>query len=182
MNMEKQVTDEELMELYKEGSMEAFEILYNRHSAKVYGYLGKRVKSRFDRDEIHQNIFLKLHRSRRRYNSSFPFLPWLFTICRSVLIDYMRAKEVKERKMVQDEGIIGEFAPVEPQPSGPSILAPALSELNNDQREAIQMRYGKDFSFEEIARELNTSVPNARQVISRSLRKLRSLMNNKEQE
>ena len=175
------MTDEELMELYKEGSMEAFEILYDRHSPKVYGYLGKRVKSRFDRDEIHQNIFLKLHRSRHRYNSSLPFLPWLFTICRNTLIDYMRTKEAKEGKLVWDEGIIGGLASAEPQQAGSALLAPALSELSNDQREAIQMRYGKDFSFEEIARELNTSVPNARQVMSRALKKLRGFMNNKEQ-
>ncbi len=169
------------MERYKNGSMGAFEELYGRHKAKVYGYLGKRVKSRFDRDEIHQNVFLKLHRSRHSYDSSSPFLPWLFTVCRSVLIDFMRTKEVKEGRLVAADGLIDRLAATEDaEVSGLDALVPAMSELNEDQREAIRMRYGEDFSFEEIARKLNTSAPNARQVISRALKKLRGLVNPKE--
>lgn len=169
------------MERYKNGSMEAFEALYDRHKGKVYGYLRKRVSNRFDRDEIQQNVFLKLHRSRHRYNSSFPFLPWLFTICRNVLIDFMRSKEAKEGRLVQDDGIIDGLPSVEAEDSGIDALTPVMSELNEDQREAIRMRYGEDFSFDEIAKKLNTSVPNARQMVSRAVKKLRGLMNPKEQ-
>ncbi len=174
-----ETTDEQLMERYKNGSMEAFEELYGRHKAKVYGYLSKRVRSRFDRDEIQQNVFLKLHRSRHSYNSSFPFLPWLFTICRSVMIDFLRSKEAKEGKLVQDDGIIDTLAAAEKEATGIDSLAPAMTELNEDQRKAIRMRYGEDFSFEEIAKRLDTSVPNARKVISRAVKKLRGLVNPK---
>ena len=179
--MGSEITDEQLMEQYRNGSMEAFEELYERHKGKVYGYLGKRVSNRFDRDEIHQNVFLKLHRSRHRYNSSFPFLPWLFTLCRNVLIDFIRTKEAKEGRLVAGEGLIEGLSAVDSEDSGIDVLAPVISELNEDQREAIRMRYGEDFSFEEIARKLNTSVPNARQIISRAIKKLRGLVNLKEQ-
>ena len=174
-----ETTDEQLMERYKNGSMEAFEELYGRHKAKVYGYLSKRVRSRFDRDEIQQNVFLKLHRSRHKYNSSFPFLPWLFTICRSVMIDFIRSKEAKEGKLVQDDGIIDTLASAEKGASEIDALAPAMAKLNEDQREAIKMRFREDFSFEEIAKRLDTSVPNARKVISRAVKKLRGLVNPK---
>ena len=174
-----ETTDEQLMEEYKNGSMDAFEELYGRHKAKVYGYLSKRVRSRFDRDEIQQNIFLKLHRSRHNYNRSLPFLPWLFTICRSVMIDFLRSKEAKEGKLVQDNGIIDTIASAEKEASKIDTLSPAMEKLNKDQREAIKMRYGEDFSFEEIAKRLDTSVPNARKVLSRAVKKLRGLVNPK---
>lgn len=177
--MVSETTDEQLMEEYKKGSMDAFEELYYRHKAKVYGYLSKRVRSRFDRDEIQQNVFLKLHRSRHSYNSSFPFLPWLFTICRNVMIDFLRSKEAKEGKLLQDDGIIDTLASVEKEASQIDALMPAMAKLNKDQREAIKMRYGEDFSFEEIAKRLDTSVPNARKVISRAVKKLRGLVNPK---
>lgn len=175
--MGSKVTDEELMERYAKGSMEAFEKLYDRHKALVYGYLGKRVPDRFDRDEIHQNVFLKLHRSRHKYNRSFPFLPWLFTICRSVLIDFMRAKETKEGKLVRDELILDSLTGAEAATAALVTLGPALSELKENQIKAIEMRYGENFSFEEIARKLDTSEPNARQMISRAVRKLKGLLN-----
>lgn len=179
--MKSEITDEELMERYKNGSVEAFEELYGRHKAKVYGYLGKRINNRFDRDEIQQNVFLKLHRSRHRYNSSLPFLPWLFTICRNVMIDFIRLKEAKEGKLIQDDGIIDGLSSAENEESGIDALLPAMSKLNEDQREAIRMRYGEDFSFEEIAKKLGTSAPNARQIISRAVKKIRGLVNTKEQ-
>ena len=177
--MTSETTDEQLMEEYKKGSMDAFEELYGRHKAKVYGYLSKRVKSRFDRDEIQQNVFLKLHRSRHNYDRSLPFLPWLFTICRSVMIDFLRSKEVREGRLVQDDGIIETLASAEKETSGIDSLSPAMAKLNEDQRKAIMMRYGEDFSFEEIAGRLDTSVPNARKVISRAVKKLRGLVNPK---
>lgn len=179
--MGNEITDEELMERYKNGSIGAFEELYRRHKAKVYGYLGKRVKSRCDRDEIHQNVFLKLHRSRHSYDSSLPFLPWLFTVCRNILIDFVRTKEAKEGRLVAGDGLIDSLAAAEDvEVSGLDAVAPAMSELNEDQREAIRMRYGEDFSFEEIAKKLNTSAPNARQLVSRALKKLRGLASPKE--
>ena len=167
------------MERYKNGSMDAFEELYGRHKAKVYGYLSKRVRSRFDRDEIQQNVFLKLHRCRHSYNRSLPFLPWLFTICRNIMIDFLRSKEAKEGKLVPDDGIIDTLASAEKEASKIDTLEPAMARLNEDQREAIRMRYGEDFSFEEIAERLDTSVPNARKVISRAVKKLRELVNPK---
>ena len=177
--MPDKTTDEQLMERYKNGSMLAFETLYGRHKAKVYGYLSKRVQSRFDRDEIQQNVFLKLHRSRHRYNSSLPFLPWLFTICRNVMIDFLRSKDAKEGRLIQDNGIIDTLSEAKKEASEIDALTPAMVKLNEDQKEAIRMRYGEDFSFEEIAERLNTSVPNARKIISRAVQKIRGLLNSK---
>ena len=172
-------TDEELMERYRNGSMDAFEELYGRHKARGYGQLSKRISSRFDRDEIQQNIFLKLHHSRHRYNSSFPFLPWLFTICRNVMIDFLRSKEAKEGRLTHDDGIICTLASEGEGPSKTDILGPAMARLNENQRESVRMRYGEESSFEEIAVRLDTSVPNARKLVSRAVKKLRELLNHK---
>ncbi|MBX9767430.1 MAG: hypothetical protein K2X47_09180, partial [Bdellovibrionales bacterium] len=60
-----QVSDGELMELYKSGRMESFQILYNRHSAKVYGYFRGRLKNRAQADDLFQATFLKLHSHRQ---------------------------------------------------------------------------------------------------------------------
>ena len=80
----------ELMGLYQRGDIEAFNCLYNKYKSLVYGYLYKKVNSRTDVDEIFQDVFLRLHRSRSRYKSEFPFKPWLFAVLRNSLIDYSR--------------------------------------------------------------------------------------------
>jgi DNA-directed RNA polymerase specialized sigma24 family protein len=54
-----------------------------------------------------------------------------------------------------------------------------LSGLPEAQRNAIELRYEQDFSFEEIAARLETSSGNARQLVSRALRALREMYEKK---
>ncbi|MEK6579254.1 MAG: sigma factor, partial [Bdellovibrionota bacterium] len=82
----KDQSDEELMTLYQTGSLAAFDVLFNRHSGRVLAFLRKKVLSETAQD-LTQEVFEKLHRSRAKYNPRYPFLPWLFTVSRNVLLD-----------------------------------------------------------------------------------------------
>src|SRR5438046_324640 len=94
MTSKDQKSDEELMSLYQTGEYSAFEIIYSRHSGRVFEYLRKRTAVETARDLL-QEIFLKVHRSRGQYSSQYPFLPWLFAISRNVLFDFLRLNETR---------------------------------------------------------------------------------------
>lgn len=166
----------ELMILYQGNDIEAFTCLYDKYKSLVYGYLYKRVNKRTEVDEIFQDVFLKLHYSRSRYKSELPFEPWLFAVLRNSLIDYYRKKK-KEYHNVPLDGL-------EMTPSALQFednhnldgLLPKDADLSKSQRQAIELRYGKDFSFEEIAHRLETSSSNARQLVSRALKRLRKFI------
>ena len=65
----KNKTDEELMETYKMGEVAAFDILFERHSGQVLGYLSRKLSSSKEAQDVLQDVFFKLHRSRHQYNS-----------------------------------------------------------------------------------------------------------------
>jgi RNA polymerase sigma-70 factor (ECF subfamily) len=167
----------ELMNLYQGGDIEAFNCLYDKYKSLVYGYLYKRVNKRTEVDEIFQDVFLRLHYSRSRYKSEFSFEPWLFAVLRNSLIDYYR----KKRKEYHDVPLDG----LEMTPSALQFedkhnldgLLPKDADLSKSQRQAIELRYGEDFSFEEIAHRLETTSSNARQLVSRALKRLRKFIN-----
>jgi RNA polymerase sigma factor (sigma-70 family) len=167
---------EELMIFYQEGDIEAFNCLYGKYKSLVYGYLHKRVGRPTDVDEIFQDVFLRLHNSRSRYKSDLPFEPWLFTVLRNSLIDYYR----KHKKGYHNMSLDG----LETIPSALQVedkyqfdgLLPSDVDLSNSQRRAIELRYGKDFSFDEIADTLGTSSSNARQLVCRALKRLRKFV------
>lgn len=161
-------TDEELMLAYQNGNGDAFTILYSRHSSRVYGYLLKRLKTKPQADDVFQNTFLKLHNTRFSYDPSLPFAPWLFTICRGVLIDHVRKQQRSQEVPLTEEV---ENVPSEASKAEPEI--PSLEGLNSQQREVIDLRFHGDLSFEEIAKRIETSPANVRQVLSRAIRKLR---------
>jgi RNA polymerase sigma factor (sigma-70 family) len=175
-----EISDENLMRLYQQGDSAAFEALYKRHSAQVYGYLKTRLESRVEADEIFQAVFLKFHRLRLKYDPSYPVLQWLFVISKSVLIDHFRKKQrqIQIEVDVPLESISGGLS----QKQGSSALKElqaeelALASLSDEQRQVIQWRVLDDLSYEQIAERMNRSEVSIRQTFSRSIRKLRTLM------
>lgn len=162
------LSDEELMEAYQQGDDAAFAALYRRHAEKIYGFLMNRLRDRPFADDVFQAVFMKLHATRAHYDPAFPFLPWLFTVCKSVMIDAIRKKK-RIREEANEEAIEQAAAS---EPRGESEL-PDFGQLPEAQRHAVELRYGHDLSFEEISKRLETSPANARQLISRALKRLR---------
>lgn len=166
-------SDEELMKAYQNGNLLAFEILYERHKSHVLGYLMKKLRNRYAAEEVFQSTFMKLHSTRLQYDPSFKFPPWLFTICHNVLIDHLR-KEKRRPSEETNSNVLNEL----PAPSiTESSTIPALTGLDERQRSALEMRYMEDLDFDEIAKKLQTTSSNVRQLISRAIRKLRKHMN-----
>ncbi len=169
--MNDNLNDEELMVMYQNGTEEAFSILYKRHSSKIYGYVRSKVRADERARDIFQEIYVKIHRSKNLYNKTFPVLPWFFTIARSVLIDEVRKEQTV--KLVPQENLDYE-APAENR--GDIDISPGLSQLPENQRTAVQLRYVDEKTFEEIADHLETSPDNVRQLVSRGVKKLRSIL------
>lgn len=168
------LTDEELMTIYQDGDEKAFNIIYRRHSGKVNGFLMNSLKNRMLADEVFQATFLKLHKSRHKYNPSLPFLAWLFTICKSVMIDTIR----KKASVKEDYNLMALEQAEAPEVEQEKEI-PDLSYLPEPQRKALELRYTKDFSFDEIALQLNTSPANVRQLISRAVKKMKAFYGGK---
>jgi len=156
------------MRAYQNGSEDAFRQLFDRHSGKVYGFLTRQLRDRSQVDDVFQNTFLKLHQTRSHYDPAFPFTPWLFTVCKSVMVDFIRKRGRQETQNLEAE----------------SAAAPVIAELGSrlstddlpeQQRKVIDLRFREDLSFDEIATRLETSPTNARQLFSRAIRKLRQL-------
>lgn len=162
-------TDEELMQAYQTGETEAFNELYARYSGRVYAYLANKVFDPSERQDLFQAIFLKLHKARHRYSPKYRFAPWLFTICRTSLVDYLRAKKPEASSDPARPEAISDSSPAEAIAAFPD----AMADLPEKQKKALEMRYQDGLEFSEIAERLKTSSGNVRQLISRALRKLR---------
>ncbi len=170
------LSDEKLMVLYQNGDEMAFQELYARHSKKVYAYLRKRIRQEELVNDTYQDVFIKVHRSKRLYNSSLPVLPWLFTITRSVMIDNLR----KLQKTETDDSFDMNTLSVEPSLNLAGHAQLLSDRLPENQKIAVQMRYVDESTFEEIAERLKTSPTNVRQIISRGIKRLKQLMEDKD--
>ncbi len=151
---------------YQLGDERAFMVLYDRYAKKIYGYLRSKLFNDSQVNDVFQLTHLKLHKSKLLYNSSLPFSPWIFTICRNELIDFLRKQKTLYESFDEEihdtqKAIIDKDREID------------LSMLSQDKQTALRMRYYNDATFEEIANALQTSPANARQIVSRSLKYLR---------
>ncbi|AZZ37294.1 hypothetical protein CIK05_11010 [Bdellovibrio sp. qaytius] len=167
-------TDEQLMLLYQNGEIAAFDELFKRHSSKVYGFLLKRVRNDQTAADLSQEAFVKLHKSKHLYNPSLPVPPWIFSVTNSVLLDFLK----KRSEVLTDDGQIESLVDGTPLVALSTIeVEPMIEQLPNPQREAVHMRYIDEQSFEAISVALKTSPDNARKIVSRGIKNLKSFLN-----
>lgn len=169
-----QTSDEALMHSFQSGSHEAFEVLFERHKARVYSFIKRRTITSEDTEEIFQQVFMKLTTSRLSYKQEFAFTQWLFAICKSTIADFFRKDRSAQEFIVEIDKLPDESCRATDRDF--KMLA---TELNNTQRSIIEMRVFDELTFEEISDQLKISPTNVRQILSRSLRKLRLAMNAK---
>jgi RNA polymerase sigma-70 factor (ECF subfamily) len=103
---------------------------------------------------------------------------WLLAIARNLLIDHFRAgaptgssvplQDVDPQALPTVEGIVN--LGLEPR------LATALNDLADREREILALRYGGELSGPEIASLTGLSLSNVQQIISRTLKRLRTAM------
>ncbi len=164
-------TDEELLLRLAEGEPEALDHLYSRHSGRVLNYSLRRGLSQERSEDVLQIVFLQLHRKKHLYDPRHSALAWIYVITRSELKDY-RNREIKDfselnESLSQTEGL----APsLELKDETESLLA----ELKPREQEVMKLRYLDEMEYNDIANLLKESESNIRQIVSRSLRLLRS--------
>jgi len=167
--------DERLMQAYADGDYSAFDELYGRHAKKVYTFLKRRTGGGAKLHDSFQEVFLRLHRSRTRYDATLPFLPWLFAITRNVLVDYLRSLARNREDAIEqiDEGLeLSENR----HNDKVGRLREQYAELSEPEKEVLALRFGDDLAFDKIASRLGISESAGRQMVSRTIRKLRTLL------
>lgn len=170
------MSDEELMELYKKGEHHVFDQIYHRYAGRILSYLRKKTGSDRNAHDLTQEVFLKLHRSREQYNKMLPLAPWVFSISSSVFLDFAKKKSLEDTTAPEkfDEFQAHEVISEENQNSE------VLNTLPELQKQTVALRVFDEATFEEIATRLSTTPENARQMFSRGIRKLKSSWNGKE--
>ena len=149
---------------YIDGDREAFTELFNALSPRIYGYLVRATGNPARAEELVQLTFLKVHRSRERFRSGAPVVPWVFRIAQNVLRDEWRSDK-RNAALPTDDGSL----PVDAAgPSHPVLglaakrVEAALKALPEDQREVVLLHKFEGMKMEEVAEILGISSGAAR--------------------
>jgi len=84
-------SDESLMLSYAQGKAAAFDALYARHRVGVYRYVLRHCGNAPVADEVFQDVWTNLVRTRATYAPTSRFSAWLYTLAHNRLVDHWRA-------------------------------------------------------------------------------------------
>lgn len=160
MTVEKYIilTDQQLIELSLEGDTVAFDHLFDRYRASMRKlYLQRTGGNGDDADDLIQDTFLKVYLNLRRYDPAYTFGQWIFTIARNTFIDYLRKRQ---ESVPLDNVQRGQSSLPTPEQSvidsqQRAQLEAFMERMRPQYRRLIELRFFRDFSYEEIAAELN---------------------------
>ena len=163
----------------------AFAELVALYWAPVIGRFTRQVGDRQEAEDLAQDVFLRLYRSRKRYRPQSAVAAWIYCIARNVGKNALRRRA---RKGVTPVGLPsgpGEFpgfrdmTDAAPGPGRPVeqaelavIVRGAVAALNRRQRQAVELRCA-DHSYTEIASALEMTPKAAKCLLYRARNELR---------
>jgi len=163
---EKAKKDLILVDLARKGDQKAFADLMKRYKDSIYYMLLKMVNNPSDADDLTIEAFGKAFRNLNLYTPNYAFSTWLFRIATNNCIDFIRKKKSAPSAIDQQQGDQDDPASNlqsdTPDPEEELIrlqkvkqLRHIVSQLKPQYRRLIELRYFREFSYEEIANELN---------------------------
>lgn len=157
---------------FAKGNNQAFDVLLERHKARVYNYILHIVKDSDLADDIFQETFVKVIMTvkQKRYNADGKFGSWVLRIAHNVVIDHFRREkseatvstdeadyDVLNRSELADETIEDILVDTAIR----NDIRQLIKSLPREQRLVLVMRYYSNMSFKEIAERTGVSINTA---------------------
>jgi RNA polymerase sigma-70 factor (ECF subfamily) len=169
-----EVTDESLMARYADGDPAAFQLLFRRYESRMYAFFRRRTRSPERAQDLYQELFLRVHRARERYDPRRPFAPWLFQVAHRLLLDDVRRAHRVREVPLEEPASRAASAGGEDWLEDRELLGRTLSALSREERYILVSSKLAGVGYPQLAARLGKSVQAVRQVASRSLRRLRA--------
>ncbi len=162
---EKARQDYELVKAALQGDEKAFARLLNRYKDAIYFMLLKMVNNRSDAEDLTLEAFGKAFKNLHQYSPTYAFSTWLFKIASNNCIDFLRKKKGVNVPIEKDDSENSETVKLKSKELNPEerlirqqkaiLLRNVVRKLKPRYQVLVELRYFREFSYEEIAKELD---------------------------
>lgn len=183
-----QMSDEDVMEQLQNGAVQGFDIIVHRFKDRLHNFLYRYTHNHEDCEDLVQETFLRVYRSRHSYQRIAKLSTWIYTIALNLAKTMYKKKQrmklfsihadesdpddrefvITDTSILQDEELH--------QKNSVKELEKALFELNDDFREVIVLRDIQQLSYEEIADITGTAMGTVKSRINRGRVQLQELI------
>ena len=184
LKLQADATDAEVWNVLKQGQSQALQILYERYSSLVYRLAFRVLGNSQEAEDLTQDIFLTLWRSRNYDPNRGSLGSYLTTLTRSRAIDKLRSRGT-QTKFLQRWSQVMVTESSSPSPFEAASLSQrseqlkaAIAQLPASQRQVLEMAYFEGMSQSEIAKQLETPLGTVKSWCRQGLLNLRKNLQN----
>ncbi len=182
--------DAQLMLRVRDGDEDSFRVLLEKHRNPVIHFVYRMVQERAVAEELSQEVFLRVYRSRSSYEPTARFTTWLFRIATHLALNWLRdgkhershqrldaardseqeggmpAREVSDRKPSVEQRMVYQTRLQE--------VRDAIALLPEKQRAAVLMHKYEEMEYSQIANVLECSESAVKSLLFRAYETLRA--------
>ncbi len=175
--------EKEILKRIKKGDNEAFGEFYDFYAPKIYRFVRLKVDSQETAQDLTSEAFLKIWQylyEQKKIRERFQAL--LYKITRNLIIDFYRAKSVREI-LIEDD--LEEFSNIESEEVSDELvfhkeeikqIKNALAQVHPNYQDVIVWHYLEELSISEIAEILDKNEGTIRVLLHRAVRALRDVI------
>jgi len=178
--------DAQLMLRVREGDDDSFRLLLEKHRSPVIRFVYRMVQDQAISEELAQEVFLRVYRSRGTYEPTARFTTWLFRIATHLALNWLRdVRNERGQQRLDDEGA-GELPVREVADRRPTVeqrmvaqtrlqeVRDAIAMLPDKQRAAVLMHKYEEMEYAQISQVLECSESAVKSLLFRAYETLRA--------
>lgn len=176
--------DVELMLRVRDGDTTCFALLLERHRGPVVNFLYRMVLNQAVAEELAQDVFLRVYRSRASYEPTAKFTTWLFRIATHLALNYIRDGKSEKGTGSLDEDV-GDGLSIQVPDQSATVeqrmireaklqeVRSAIEQLPAKQKAAVLMHKYQEMEYSQIAGVLSCSESAVKSLLFRAYETLR---------
>jgi len=200
MEVNKQFSDKALRdfqlidEAVKQGDEQAYAVLMDRYKKPVYHMILKMVRNVDDAEDLTIEAFAKAFRNLHKFKKDYTFSTWLFRIATNNSIDFIRKKRLETMSLdtsfkddsggnvtieVKDKNLNPQEVAIKSQKI--ALIQLFVTKLPAKYQRLVRLRYFSEFSYEEIAREIEAPLGTVKAQLHRARELMYDLIKGKKE-
>jgi RNA polymerase sigma-70 factor (family 1) len=176
MALNKNISDEELVEKLRKGDIEAFDAVFEKYSNRLFGFAMKYLKSKEETEGLVQDVFFKIWENRKKLKKDSSLKSYLFTISYHNICKFFRKKQL-QGKLKEEIGLATDISmDTEEQIDYQSTLEQIeklIEQLPPKQKAIFEKSRKEGKSTREIAKEMHLAPGTVDNHISAAIKFLR---------
>jgi RNA polymerase sigma factor (sigma-70 family) len=171
--------EEDLLERLQCRDRKAFEDLYDRYSAALFGVISRILRDQALSEDVLQETFVKVWKKIHTYDPARGrFFTWMLNIARNLSIDKLRSKEIKyaASRTELDLTDFDRSGPSETMQVDHIGLKEMVGRLPEGQKEAIMLVYFGGYTHKEAAEHLGLKLGTLKSRVRLAMKRLREFM------